>query len=60
MAEEGCGVDVSHHIFVTAFLATLFHCKCKVIHLQCCFCGPIYIPISGESVLHVGKKTKPL
>lgn len=59
-AKEVCGADTSHHTFATAFLATLFHCKCKVIHLQCCFCGPIYISVSGESVLRLGWKKKTL
>lgn len=48
-------VETPHHTFATALLATLFHCKCKVIHLWCCFCGPIYIIVSGESVLRVEK-----
>ena len=57
-AKEVCGVDKSYLAFATAFLATLFHCKCKVIHLQRCFCGPIYISVSGESVLRLGWKKK--
>lgn len=41
------GLKQHTSIFATAFFATLFHCKYKVIHWQYGFCGSIYIIASG-------------
>lgn len=54
-AEKACEFETPHHTFAIAFFATLFHCKCEIIHLHSCFCGPIYIIVCGESVLYVAK-----
>lgn len=52
--EEVCGVEPPYHTPEAAFFATLFHCKCKIIHWQYHFCGPAQIIVSGATL-----KTKP-